>query len=196
MIPPSALDLFPVSTGMLPTAAIHASVELVRRADYLGYHRYWVAEHHNTPGIASSAPEVLIGHLAGASRHIRIGAGGMMLPNHSPLQVLEIFRTLEAIYPGRIDLGIERAPVLAERLASPRLASPRLASPRLASPRLASPRTSAWPSSGAFPRVLEVGLESRKDDLSRQHTTIVRSVCPRRNGYEGSELEWEHCASQ
>ncbi len=110
MISLSALDLFPVSTGMLPTAAIHASVELVRRADYLGYHRYWVAEHHNTPGIASSAPEVLIGHLAGASRHIRIGAGGIMLPNHSPLHVLEIFRTLEAIYPGRIDLGIGRAP--------------------------------------------------------------------------------------
>lgn len=110
MIPLSVLDLFPVSSGTTPTFAIHASVELAQRADALGYERYWVAEHHNTPGIASSAPEVLIGYLAGHTKRIRIGAGGMMLPNHAPLHVLEVFRTLEALYPHRIDLGIGRAP--------------------------------------------------------------------------------------
>src|SRR5579862_2155620 len=110
MVPLSVLDLFPVSTGTTPTAAIRASLEVARRVDELGYNRYWVAEHHNIPSIASSAPEVLIGHVAGLTRRIRVGAGGMMLPNHAPLHVLEVFRTLEALYPGRIDLGIGRAP--------------------------------------------------------------------------------------
>lgn len=110
MIPLSVLDLFPVSSTMAPTAAIHASVALAQRVEQLGYHRYWIAEHHNTPGIASSAPEILIGHVAGQTKRIRIGAGGMMLPNHAPLHVLEVFRTLEALYPARIDLGIGRAP--------------------------------------------------------------------------------------
>ena len=110
MVPLSVLDLFPVSTGTTPTAAIHASVALARRVDELGYTRYWVAEHHNIPSIASSAPEVLIGHVAGVTRRIRVGAGGIMLPNHAPLHVLEVFRTLEALHPGRIDLGIGRAP--------------------------------------------------------------------------------------
>jgi luciferase family oxidoreductase group 1 len=110
MVPLSVLDLFPVSTGHAPTAAIHASIALARRVDQLGYTRYWVAEHHNIPSIASSAPEVLIGHVAGVTRRMRVGAGGIMLPNHAPLHVLEVFRTLEALYPGRIDLGIGRAP--------------------------------------------------------------------------------------
>jgi luciferase family oxidoreductase group 1 len=110
MVRLSVLDLFPVSTGTTPTAAIHASVALARRVDELGYSRYWVAEHHNIPSIASSAPEVLVGHVAGLTGRIRVGAGGMMLPNHAPLHVLEVFRTLEALYPGRIDLGIGRAP--------------------------------------------------------------------------------------
>ncbi len=110
MVPLSVLDLFPVSTGTTPTAAIHASVALARRVDELGYDRYWIAEHHNIPSIASSAPEVLIGHVAGLTSRIRVGAGGIMLPNHAPLHVLEVFRTLEALYPGRIDLGIGRAP--------------------------------------------------------------------------------------
>ena len=110
MIPLSVLDLYPVSTGHTPTEAIHASVALARRVDQLGYARYWIAEHHNMPSIASSAPEVLIGHVAGLTRRIRVGAGGIMLPNHAPLHVLEVFRTLEALYPGRIDLGIGLAP--------------------------------------------------------------------------------------
>jgi luciferase family oxidoreductase group 1 len=110
MIPLSVLDVFPVSTNTLPSAAIHDAVALACRADALGYHRYWVAEHHNMPNIASSAPEVMIGHVAGKTSRIRVGSGGIMLPNHAPLRVLEIFRTLEALYPGRIDLGIGRAP--------------------------------------------------------------------------------------
>ena len=109
-VPLSVLDLYPVSTESPPSAAIQASLALARRVDELGYHRYWVAEHHNIPSIASSAPEVLIGHVAGITQRIRVGAGGIMLPNHAPLHVLEVFRTLEALYPGRIDLGIGRAP--------------------------------------------------------------------------------------
>lgn len=109
-IPLSVLDLFPVSTGMTPSAAIRESVAFARRVDDLGYTRYWIAEHHNMPSIASSAPEILIGHVAARTRRIRVGAGGMMLPNHAPLHVLEVFRTLEALHPGRIDLGIGRAP--------------------------------------------------------------------------------------
>ena len=110
MIPLSVLDLFPISTGTSPSAAIRDSIALACRVDALGYSRYWIAEHHNMPSIASSAPEVLIGHIAGVTRRMRIGAGGIMLPNHAPLHVLEVFRTLEALYPGRIDLGIGRAP--------------------------------------------------------------------------------------
>ncbi len=110
MVPLSVLDLFPVSTGTPPSAAIADSIALARRVDALGFTRYWIAEHHNMPSIASSAPEVLIGHVAGVTRRIRVGSGGIMLPNHAPLRVLEIFRTLEALYPGRIDLGVGRAP--------------------------------------------------------------------------------------
>ena len=110
MVPLSVLDLYPIFAGGLPSASIHASLTLARRVDELGYARYWIAEHHNIPSIASSAPEVLIGHVAGLTRRIRVGAGGIMLPNHAPLHVLEVFRTLEALYPGRIDLGIGRAP--------------------------------------------------------------------------------------
>lgn len=95
---------------MAASQVIHASVKVAQRAEALGYGRYWIAEHHNTPGIASAAPEVLIGHIAGQTKSIRVGAGGVMLPNHTPLHVVEIFRTLEALYPGRIDMGIGRAP--------------------------------------------------------------------------------------
>jgi len=110
MVPLSVLDLFPVSSGSTATAAIHDSIVLARRVDELGYTRYWIAEHHNLPNIASSAPEILIGHVAGVTRRMRVGSGGIMLPNHAPLHVLEVFKTLEALYPGRIDLGIGRAP--------------------------------------------------------------------------------------
>ncbi len=109
-VPLSILDLSPVSSGSTASDALRNSVALAQLADRLGYVRYWLAEHHNTPGIASSAPEILIGHLARETSRIRVGSGGIMLPNHAPLKVAETFRLLEALHPGRIDLGIGRAP--------------------------------------------------------------------------------------
>lgn len=109
-IPLSVLDLAPVPTGTTPSEAIRRTVDLARLAEKLGYVRYWFAEHHGMPSVASSAPEILIGHIASATQKIRVGAGGIMLPNHTPLKVAETFRTLEALHPGRIDLGLGRAP--------------------------------------------------------------------------------------
>ncbi len=106
----SVLDLVPVGEGTTPAAALAGSVELARLAERLGYRRLWVAEHHNMPGIASSSPAVLIAHLAASTQTIRVGAGGVMLPNHASLVVAEQFGMLEALHPGRIDLGIGRAP--------------------------------------------------------------------------------------
>jgi luciferase family oxidoreductase group 1 len=106
----SVLNLATVGTGFTPADALQAATLLAQEAERLGYHRYWVAEHHNMPGIASSAPPVLIAHLASATARLRIGSGGVMLPNHSPLVVAEQFGTLEALHPGRIDLGLGRAP--------------------------------------------------------------------------------------
>ena len=110
MIPFSILDLAPVTEGSDPTRSFANTLDLARHAERLGYHRYWLAEHHNMPGIASAATAVLIGHVAGGTSTIRVGAGGIMLPNHSPLQVAEQFGTLASLYPGRIDLGLGRAP--------------------------------------------------------------------------------------
>ena len=111
MPPPlSVLDLTPVPSGSSGAQALQNTVDLARAADGWGYTRYWLAEHHNLPGMASSAPEVLIGRVADATARIRVGSGGIMLPNHSPLQVAESFKVLEALHPGRIDLGIGRAP--------------------------------------------------------------------------------------
>lgn len=111
MIPPlSVLDLVPVTAGSTPRDALQRSVELVRHAERLGFTRYWVAEHHNMTGIASAATAVVIGHLAGSTSTIRVGAGGIMLPNHPPMVIAEQFGTLESLYPGRIDLGLGRAP--------------------------------------------------------------------------------------
>ncbi len=106
----SVLDVAPISAGSTPGDALRNSLDLVQVAESLGYTRYWVAEHHNMPGIASSSPAVLIGHLAQVSKNIRVGAGGVMLPNHSSLTIAEQFGMLEAIHPGRIDLAIGRAP--------------------------------------------------------------------------------------
>ena len=108
--PLSVLDLAPVGSGMSGTEALRNSLDLARHADRLGYTRYWFAEHHNMPGIASAAPEILIGQAARETERIRVGSGGVMLPNHMPLKVAENFLTLEALFPGRIDLGIGRAP--------------------------------------------------------------------------------------
>ncbi|MBF0676797.1 LLM class flavin-dependent oxidoreductase [Pseudomonas sp.] len=106
----SILDLAPIRDDGTATDALHNAVALARHADELGFERFWVAEHHNMDGIASSATAVLIGHLAGQTTRIRLGAGGVMLPNHAPLVIAEQFGTLEALYPGRIDLGLGRAP--------------------------------------------------------------------------------------
>ncbi|MBS8225540.1 LLM class flavin-dependent oxidoreductase [Vannielia litorea] len=110
MIPYSVLDLAPVPQGASTAEALANTVSLARRAEALGYRRYWLAEHHNMVGIASAATAVLIGHVAGATERIRVGAGGIMLPNHSPLMVAEAFGTLATLYPDRIDLGLGRAP--------------------------------------------------------------------------------------
>lgn len=110
MIPFSVLDLAPVIEGNTPGHAFANSLDLARWTEQLGYQRYWLAEHHNMPGIASAATAVLIGHVAGGTSRIRVGAGGIMLPNHAPLQVAEQFGTLASLYPGRIDLGLGRAP--------------------------------------------------------------------------------------
>jgi luciferase family oxidoreductase group 1 len=109
-VPLSVLDLAPVEDGTSPGQALAQTTELARRTEALGYQRFWVAEHHNMPGIASSAPAVLLAHLAARTSTIRVGSGGVMLPNHAPLVVAEQFGTLEALHPGRIDLGIGRAP--------------------------------------------------------------------------------------
>ena len=110
MPPLSVLDLSPVTTGGSGPTSLKNTLDLARLADALGYLRYWVAEHHNLPSIASSAPEIMIGQIAAVTANIRVGAGGVMLPNHAPLMVAERFKTLEALFPGRIDLGIGRAP--------------------------------------------------------------------------------------
>ncbi len=106
----SVLDLAIVGEGATPAEALASSLRLAQEAERLGYHRYWVAEHHNMPGIASSSPAVLIAHLAAGTTTLRLGSGGVMLPNHSPLVVAEQFGMLEALHPGRIDLGLGRAP--------------------------------------------------------------------------------------
>jgi luciferase family oxidoreductase group 1 len=125
-VPLSVLDLAPVGEGATPTEALRASIALAQRADELGYTRFWVAEHHGMPGIASSAPAVLIGAVAAATERIRVGSGGVMLPNHAPLVVAEQFGTLAALYPGRIDLGLGRAPGTDQMTAAAlRLSAPR-----------------------------------------------------------------------
>ena len=110
VVPLSVLDLCPVILGATPADALRNSLDLARAVEQQGYQRFWVAEHHNMVGIASAATSVVIGHIAGGTERIRVGSGGIMLPNHSPLQIAEQFGTLESLYPGRIDLGLGRAP--------------------------------------------------------------------------------------
>jgi len=110
MIPYSILDLAPINEGSDAAQSFRNTLDLARHAERWGYRRYWLAEHHGMPGIASAATAVLIGHVAGGTSTIRVGAGGIMLPNHSPLVIAEQFGTLESLYPGRIDLGLGRAP--------------------------------------------------------------------------------------
>jgi luciferase family oxidoreductase group 1 len=110
MPPLSILDLSPVTTGTSGAQALRNSIDLARMADRLGFTRFWVAEHHNMPNIASTVPDIMIGQIAAATEHLRVGSGGVMLPNHAPLQVAERYKVLEGLFPGRIDLGIGRAP--------------------------------------------------------------------------------------
>src|SRR5687767_7316432 len=110
MIPFSVLDLAPVPEGGTASDALRNTLDLAQHAERLGYTRYWLAEHHAMPGIASAATAVVIAHIAGGTSTIRVGAGGIMLPNHAPLVIAEQFGTLESLFPGRIDLGLGRAP--------------------------------------------------------------------------------------
>src|SRR4051812_5232750 len=110
MVPLSVLDLSPIVEGGDAALALRNTLDLARHAEGWGYRRYWLAEHHNMPGIASAATSVVIGYVANGTSSIRVGAGGIMLPNHSPLAIAEQFGTLESLYPGRIDLGLGRAP--------------------------------------------------------------------------------------
>ena len=108
--PLSILDVSPVVSGLSTGQALRNSIDLARFADARGYTRYWLAEHHNSPSIASTTPDIMIGQIARETQHLRVGSGGVMLPNHAPLKVAESFKLLEALYPDRIDLGIGRAP--------------------------------------------------------------------------------------
>ncbi len=110
MIPFSVLDLSPIAQGSTPADALHRSLDLARNAERLGYRRFWLAEHHNMTGIASAATAVALGYVAGGTKTIRVGSGGIMLPNHAPLIIAEQFGTLASLYPDRIDLGLGRAP--------------------------------------------------------------------------------------
>ncbi len=110
MVPLSILDLSPVSAGSTAAQALRNTLDLARFADDRGFMRYWVAEHHNLPAIASASPDIMIGQIAAITKNMRVGAGGVMLPNHAPLMVAERFKLLEALFPGRIDLGLGRAP--------------------------------------------------------------------------------------
>src|SRR6266446_7470658 len=110
MVAHSVLDLAPICEGEEPRSALRNSLDLARHAERWGYRRYWLAEHHGMPGIASAATAVVIGHVAAGTSTIRVGAGGIMLPNHAPLVIAEQFGTLASLFPGRIDLGLGRAP--------------------------------------------------------------------------------------
>ena len=117
MIPFSVLDLSPINQGGTARDAFRNTLDLAQHAERWGYKRYWLAEHHNMPGIASAATSVVIGHVAGGTKTIRVGSGGVMLPNHAPLVIAEQFGTLESLFPGRIDLGLGRAPGTDQRTA-------------------------------------------------------------------------------
>src|SRR5512138_1599680 len=117
MIPLSVLDLAPIVQGSNAATALSNSLDLAQHAEQWGYRRFWLAEHHGMPGVASAATSIVIAHVAGGTSTIRVGAGGIMLPNHSPLVIAEQFGTLESLFPGRIDLGLGRAPGSDQRTA-------------------------------------------------------------------------------
>src|ERR1700745_3799197 len=114
----SFLDLVPIIEGGTPAEALRHAADVARHCEALGYHRSWVAEHHGMHGVGAAATSVVLAHVGAGTDRIRIGAGGIMLPNHAPLQIAEQFGTLDALYPGRIDLGLGRAPGSDQRVAS------------------------------------------------------------------------------
>src|SRR6478736_3672040 len=118
MVPLSVLDLAPIPEGSDAAEALRRSLDLAQHAERWGYQRFWLAEHHSMPGIASAATAVVIAHVAGGTSSIRVGAGGIMLPNHAPLVIAEQFGTLESLFPGRIDLALGRAPGTDQRTAA------------------------------------------------------------------------------
>src|SRR6202161_4050514 len=118
IVPLSVLDLSPIAEGSDAGQALRNSLDLARHVEALGYRRFWLAEHHNMQGVASAATAVVIGHVAAGTSTIRVGSGGIMLPNHAPLMVAEQFGTLAALHPGRIDLGVGRAPGTDQRTAA------------------------------------------------------------------------------
>ena len=123
-VPISVLDLVPIVEGGTAAQAFTNAIDLARHAERWGYHRYWVAEHHNIPGVASAATAVVIGQVAAATSTIRVGSGGIMLPNHAPLVIAEQFGTLETLFPGRIDLGLGRAPGGDQKTVAPNQPEP------------------------------------------------------------------------
>jgi luciferase family oxidoreductase group 1 len=177
MIPLSVLDLATVATGSNPARALAETTDLALEVERLGYHRLWVAEHHAMPAVASSAPAVLIAHLASATSTLRVGAGGVMLPNHSPLVVAEQFATLEALHAGRIDLGLGRAPGTDHHTARALRRSADLGADRFPDdvvelisymiPREgASPHPSANPGTGYLPEVWLLGSSTYSAQLA------------------------------
>lgn len=179
MIPLSVLDLATVATGSNPAKALRETTDMSIVVERLGYHRLWVAEHHGMPAVASSAPAVLIAHLASATSTLRIGSGGVMLPNHSPLVIAEQFATLEALHPGRIDLGLGRAPGTDHRTARALRRSPELRADSFPDdvveligyllPREGpAPHPSSNPGSGYLPEVWLLGSSTFSAQLAGQ----------------------------
>lgn len=160
----SVLDQSPISEGMTGADALHNTVDLARLADELGYTRYWVAEHHGTPMLASASPEALIGPIASATDRIRVGSGGVMLPHYSPLKVAETFSVLSGLFPGRIDLGVGRAPGTDARTTF----------------ALQRDRSRAMPDD--FPDQLSELLAYLEDDLPSEHPFASLGALPGRPG--------------
>ena len=184
MVPLSVLDLSPVVSGSSGAVSLRNSIDLARLADRLGYHRYWVAEHHNLPSVASSAPEIMIGQIAAATERIRVGSGGVMLPNHAPLMVAERFKVLEALFPGRIDLGIGRAPGT-DQVTSLRAAAAPGQSPAATTSWNAS-RNCCCSRTGNFPKA----IRSTKSTRCRRTSRCRRSGCSARAATAPSLPPW------
>ena len=172
MPPVSVLDLSPVAAGSTEGQALRDTIELAKHADRLGYHRYWLAEHHGGAMVASSSPELMIGLIAAATKRIRVGSGGVMLPNHSPLRVAEQFKVLAALFPGRIDLGIGRAPgtdqMTAMALRRSREAMSASDLPEQLGELLAFAGTRPWPENHPFSQVRAAPFEAPLPPIHRR----------------------------